>query len=168
MAADDRSGATGEWVGVLGFSQGAKLCASLLYTQQYCRERLDKEPPIQSNFRFGVLLAGQNPLLWLDSDANAPPGLASDATRDASSKAEAHAMPLENRLRVPTLHVHGLRDPGLTTHRELLKRSCDSKTTQVLEWDGAHSVPLRTADVRLLTEAIVSLAEKTGCLMAQT
>jgi predicted esterase len=31
MGEDDQKGATGEWVALLGFSQGAKLCPSLLF-----------------------------------------------------------------------------------------------------------------------------------------
>ena len=34
MRNDDRQGATGEWVALLGFSQGAKIAASILYAQQ--------------------------------------------------------------------------------------------------------------------------------------
>jgi predicted esterase len=34
MQEDDRSGATGEWIGLLGFSQGAKIAASLLLFQK--------------------------------------------------------------------------------------------------------------------------------------
>jgi len=159
MEADDQQGATGDWVGLLGFSQGAKLCASLLYTQQYCRERLGQEPPILPHFRFGVLLAGRSPLVWLDSDSNAPPGLANDATTYAASQVD---VPVAERLRVPTLHIHGLRDPGLESHRELLKQCCDATSARVLEWDGVHSVPLKTVDVRPLADAILSLTESSA------
>ena len=39
MKGDDNQGAMGEWVGLLGFSQGAKMCASLLFRQQKRTEK---------------------------------------------------------------------------------------------------------------------------------
>lgn len=161
IEADEQQGATGEWLGVLGFSQGAKICASLLYTQQYCRGTFGQEPLILPSFCLGVLSAGRSPLGWLGSNARVPPGLVSNPTLYAASKTDAHAMPAADRLRVPTLHVHGLRDPSLTAHRELVKQCCDSESARVLEWDGVHSVPLQTLDVRPLAEAIIALAKTT-------
>lgn len=49
---------TGEWVAVIGFSQGAKLAASLLYRQQCFPEEY-------TCFKFGVLFAGRAPLISL-------------------------------------------------------------------------------------------------------
>ncbi|KAF7166896.1 hypothetical protein CNMCM5623_000433 [Aspergillus felis] len=59
---DNSKGATGDFVGVLGFSQGARLAASLLYRQQLQAEGGGKSGPLQTSFRFGVLLAGRGPL----------------------------------------------------------------------------------------------------------
>lgn len=167
MTVDDAAGATGKWVGVLGFSQGAKLCASLLYTQQYCREPLAIEPPILPHFRFGILLAGRAPLAWLGGREDAPDGVANDATTSASSNTDAAYMSEHERLIVPTLHVHGLRDPGLDLHRQLKDLCCRPDSARVLEWDGAHAVPLKSVDVRLLTDAITAIAKDAGVSIEQ-
>ena len=78
MRHDNETGATGDWVAVLGCSQGAKMAASLLYRQQVYEEtRLvvgttsghatqKLQPPDQPKFRFGILLAGSAPLISLD------------------------------------------------------------------------------------------------------
>jgi predicted esterase len=56
--------ATGDWVGVLGFSQGAKIAASLLFAQEKAvKNGLD---PLTS-FRFGVIMAGSPPVVRLDT-----------------------------------------------------------------------------------------------------
>jgi predicted esterase len=75
MRDDDRCGATGEWVGLLGFSQGAKMCASLLFRQQVRAERFGVHHA-GSNWRFAVLLAGRGPLVSFDRNLIMSPALA--------------------------------------------------------------------------------------------
>jgi pimeloyl-ACP methyl ester carboxylesterase len=159
MDEDDGLGASGPWVGMLGFSQGAKLCASLLYTQQYCAEVLGKSNPYLQCFRFAVLLAGRAPLVWLDEGEEVPRGLVDAATLSTADFSGLPAMPTSGRLKVPTLHVHGLKDPGLQLHRQLLHRCCDSGSVKVLEWDGAHSVAIKPDDVEVLAKEILSLVK---------
>ncbi|GLI79439.1 hypothetical protein PoHVEF18_007774 [Penicillium ochrochloron] len=133
MNLDTLEGATGEWVGVLGFSQGAKLAASLLYRQQ-------RTPSLsKTNFRFGILLAGSAPLATLDPDYDLYPGPA---------------------LSIPTIHMHGLHDPGLHRHRQLYA-SCRRDTAKLLEWDGHHRLPIKTKDLLPLAQQIRELAEDT-------
>ncbi|KAK3367572.1 monooxygenase [Podospora didyma] len=61
MDADDcQTGATGPWVGIMGFSQGAKIAASLLLRQQ---QQMHAGILPRFAFRFGILMAGRGPLL---------------------------------------------------------------------------------------------------------
>ncbi|OGM47247.1 citrinin biosynthesis oxydoreductase CtnB [Aspergillus bombycis] len=55
---DDRAGGMGPWVGLLGFSQGAKIAASLLWRQQVYPEGLH----LFLSFILEHLLQGQHPL----------------------------------------------------------------------------------------------------------
>ena len=150
MASDTAKGATGEWVGLIGFSQGAKICASILLAQQTGTLRFHDNGEI--NFRFAVLLAGRGPLLSIKlRNTVAPRDYETDDTQ-----------PL---IRIPTLHVHGLRDPGLEFHQQLLKESFDPAYTELVEWDGEHRVPIKTKDVITVTGAIFSMALASGiCL----
>lgn len=161
MDADDALGATGEWVAVLGFSQGAKIAASLLLRQQEAPEklgRLDRRTgrnlSAAPGFRFGVLMAGRGPLLapvpekacWLD-----------DGERfyyEANAKAG-------RVLRVPTVHVHGMHDPGLGYHQILLEEWCEPSSTVLLEWEGDHRLPIKTGDVSMVCGKIREFAAKT-------
>lgn len=161
MAADDALGATGEWVALLGFSQGAKMCASLLYRQQQ-RAVEPGQDYAGSGYRFAVILAGRAPLVSLDTEILGSPALA-EASEITTAPFQSVAGP-ETRLRIPTLHVHGMRDPGLSQHRQLLELWCEKGTTSLVEWDGDHRVPIKTKDVVRVVEGIIGLAKRTGVL----
>ncbi|KAI9664196.1 MAG: hypothetical protein M1831_002375 [Alyxoria varia] len=70
----------------------------------------------------------------------------------------------ESRIWMPTLHVHGLLDPGLPLHREMVQYYCnahgknDAKGPEVVEWEGEHRLPLKTQDTTRVAEEIVRTA----------
>ncbi|KAM0273156.1 hypothetical protein ACHAQH_008447 [Verticillium albo-atrum] len=140
MVEDDKAGAFGPWVGLLGFSQGANLAASLLLRQQ---SQVDRGLSVTS-FHFAVLLAGRAPVLWIES------GIAFPWEDDPAT---------ESFLRLPTIHVHGLKDVGLPMHRDLV-RCCQANTTRVVEWDGDHRVPIKSHDVAAVAVEILDVAKE--------
>ncbi|CAI6097252.1 unnamed protein product [Clonostachys chloroleuca] len=144
MRVDDLSGATGEWAGLLGFSQGAKIAASVLLREQ---ERAKSLGGLHfGSFRFAILLAGQGPLVSLDHHTQAYFG------REEEVK--------EALLELPTVHVHGLRDAGLRLHQEMRKRCCSTTSTVVVEWDGDHRVPIKTAHVNAVVTAVMKAYQR--------
>lgn len=164
MDADDKLGASGPWVGLLGFSQGAKLAASLLFQHQKRAEKFG-EAKAGSTWKFAVLLAGRAPLVCLDPDTfsstmlNSPSQIGLSGPPDLMDAASE-----DHLLSLPSIHVHGLYDPGLDLHRDLLENYCDGDTVRVLEWEGGHRVPLKGTDVNPLVEYILEIAEDTGAL----
>lgn len=179
MDEDDYLGATGPWVGLLGFSQGAKMCASLLFLQQL-RKMHGISLNRRLNFRFGILLAGRAPIVALDLNLasiytakernkynptpiivgpNGEPIESNNSwlRRNSSLKTQS-----EVRLRLPTVHVHGLRDAGLHLHRKLLEECCEKDTTRLVEWEGDHRIPIKTKDITVLVENILAIALETG------
>ncbi|EOA88757.1 hypothetical protein ACJQWK_05698 [Exserohilum turcicum] len=177
MEDDDQAGGTGEWVGLMGFSQGAKMSASLLLEQQAREADARKRgytvvapgPTGIPNltWRFGVLLAGRAPL----SNFN-PQLLKSKALVDAGSLSEGFQfcseVDEEATLKRPTLHVHGMADPGLNLHRKLLDEYCEKGSATLVEWEGAHRVPLKSGDVNRVVGAIYDIAEATGVRVLRT
>ncbi|RYO87190.1 hypothetical protein DL763_006468 [Monosporascus cannonballus] len=141
MHTDDLRGASGAWVAVMGFSQGARLAASLLLQQQ---QRFVS----RFNFRFGLLLAGREPLLDLCPEL------------EASEK--------DTRLFIPTIHVQGLRDPGLAHHRKMYDFCCDPGTRRLVTWDGDHRLPIKTADVQKVVSVTLEMARAAGVLEIPT
>lgn len=173
MAADDAKGATGEWVGLVGFSQGAKLSASMLLEQEarvrHARKTGDDLLPglledSSIRWRFGILMAGRAPL------SNLCPGqpelLSSKALVSAADISEGFGfvdkVDDEAVLKTPTVHVHGLADEGLHLHRRLLEQYCEPGTTTLVEWDGNHRIPIKSKDVERVVTAIWDVAERTG------
>ncbi|KAL4981534.1 serine hydrolase-domain-containing protein [Aspergillus falconensis] len=173
MDRDDGLGATGDWVGVLGFSQGAKMAASLLLQQQSVNRRQkesknwdEEEPPTTRprtnvDYRFAVLLAGRAPMvsLALDEDADEL-----DSPFTGSSYGSAFSFVFEPALHLPTIHVHGLKDPGLSLHRDLLDHGCEYGSTRLIEWEGEHRVPIKSHDVMPVVDAMLQVASEAGVI----
>ncbi|KAI0023986.1 serine hydrolase FSH [Xylariomycetidae sp. FL0641] len=187
---------TGPWVGLLGFSQGAKLAASLLLRQQQLRLLLPLRAATTNkrtttttgeeevevvvvpgrcdagvDWKFAVLLAGRAPLVnlapWVSSSSSS--SLLSRASQTGLEDGAAPPDLMEmaagrHVVRAPTVHVHGLADPGLHLHRELLEQYCDPEAAVLVEWDGAHRVPLKATDVQPLVDAVLEVARRTGAL----
>jgi hypothetical protein len=177
MEDDDRAGGRGEWVGLMGFSQGAKLSASLLLEQQAREEQARRDgkenigigpigvPGVQ--WRFGVLLAGRAPLSNLN-----PEVLKSQALVSAADISEGFQFVKEVDadviLKKPTLHVLGMADPGLHLHQKLFNEYCEEGSATLIEWDGAHRVAIKSKDVEPIVGAIYDIAEKTGVKVTRT
>ena len=161
MADDDEKGATGEWVALLGFSQGAKMCASLLFSQQAGIESFVKRNSWPS-FRFAVLMAGRGPLVSLASEDTEIPGLYDPSSLSPVALSdEQDFKKAGHSLRIPTIHVHGMQDPGLELHRKMLRLYCDKSQVRLIEWDGEHRIPIKSKDVAVLVEEILSVAQDT-------
>lgn len=156
---------TGEWVGVLGFSQGAKVACSLLLKQQLdeAAETSGAKSLVGSfKFKFGVILAGRAPLLALSEEMEGLKFLQSAAGLPDEADMDAIYDNPEYKLRLPTVHVHGLKDKGLELHRRCVEDYCAAGTTTVVEWDGPHRIPLKRVDVERVVEAVTNLADEYG------
>ena len=157
MRADE---GTGEYVGVLGFSQGAKVACSLLLKQQLDESAGSDSNEMLGRLKFGIILAGRAPLLALSEEMEemkflqSAAGLPDEADMDAIFDAP------ENKLRLPTVHIHGLKDEGLVLHRRCVEDYCAAGTTTVVEWDGPHRIPIKKVDVERVVEAILQIANE--------
>ena len=161
MEADDVLGADGEWVGVLGFSQGAKLASSLLYEQQLAQIRVGKEKP-RTSFKLGVIFAGRAPFLALGEESESFPWMQSAGGIAEGVDLESIDERPDLRLSVPTLHVHGLKDEGLELHRRCVEGYCAPGTAEVVEWDGPHRLPIKGTDVEKVLARWIELADEYG------
>jgi hypothetical protein len=161
----ERDQGSGEWVGLWGFSQGAKLVCSLLYEQQLC---VDRGTEMMTGdfegvrWKFGVVLAGRCPFAALSEEGEGLAWLQSAGGLPSEADMEAIEDRPDMKLRVPTLHVHGLRDEGLELHRRAVRDYCAPGTTTVVEWDGPHRVPIKKGDVELVVKAFVELVDEYG------
>ncbi|KAF4981375.1 hypothetical protein FZEAL_2805 [Fusarium zealandicum] len=148
---------TGEWVGILGFSQGAKIAASLLWTQQQVTAQLGAEESL-THFKFGIIMAGRGPVVMLDYRVQQPRHVADAATLSSDFDDWPETNEGDHVLSIPSLHVHGLQDPGIEQHQMLVEEYCKTGTTRLVEWDGGHRIPIKTHDVGAVAGQILELA----------
>ncbi|KPM43459.1 hypothetical protein AK830_g3095 [Neonectria ditissima] len=150
----------GDWVGVLGFSQGAKIAASLLWAQERAaaEEELGSDENTTAAFKFGVLMAGRGPLVMVDWRLPMPRHVVDAALMSSEFDDWPETNVGPHVLSIPTLHVHGMRDPGLEQHRKLRDAYCESGTTTLVEWDGGHRLPIKLHDVEAVASGILQLA----------
>lgn len=155
QTAKDKDEGAGPWVGLMGFSQGAKLAASLLYDQQI---HMEKNGVADTDYKFAVLLAGRSPLVSFCDLSKSPACVAAGAISEGFN----YEGDSPHVLSIPTIHVHGLNDQGLHLHRRMLNQYHDPKTSTVIEWDGTHRVPIKKADVEPIVRAIYEIAREQG------
>jgi hypothetical protein len=179
MEDDDRDGGRGEWVGLVGFSQGAKLSASLLLEQQAREQKARRERkslreigpgPIGIeglNWRFGLLLAGRAPLSNMNPEVQKSQALVSAANISEGFQF-VKEVDEEAVLKKPTIHVHGTADPGLHLHRKLLDEYCERGTSTLVEWDGSHRIAIKKQDVEPIVQAVYDTAEECGIKVLRT
>lgn len=149
MSRDDEAGFKGPWVGLLGFSQGAKMAASILYETQRGGAFAGVE------WQFGVLFAARAPLVALHEACLDEPVF--DRPTEVARVVEPNAMhqnPVRLRLVLPSVHVHGLLDPNLALHQVMLDDYCKRDRVELVQWSGAHRMPIRDEDVKRVLEAI--------------
>ncbi|KAH6608312.1 citrinin biosynthesis oxidoreductase [Trichoderma cornu-damae] len=162
----ERDEGTGEWVGLLGFSQGGLISSSLLWAQDHIAEE-DKWPLPEVRFRFAVIIASPGPPVHIDRSGTLPkprhlPG-AGEVINKFTDWPEEGATDDDNHLvTTPTLHVHGLQDPDIQNHRRLYNLYSKEGTAKLLEWDGGHRLPIKTEDVERVTNKMMELAQQTG------
>ncbi|KAF7155370.1 hypothetical protein CNMCM5623_007441 [Aspergillus felis] len=129
-------GPGGEWVGAMGFSQGSRVAGGLLLDQQR-RAALGIPKKTHIELLFGVMCNG----------AGAP--MESDAAEHVTKSDESL-----NRVSLPTLHVHGLRDPFLMLGKLQLEDCYDPKTATLYEVDYHHAMPWVRHEAKQLADHI--------------
>ncbi|KAL4862235.1 hypothetical protein BDV12DRAFT_179073 [Aspergillus spectabilis] len=142
----------GEWVGVMGFSQGTRVAGGLLLDQQR-REKAAAAGELGGqdgsgggvgegiNLRFGVMCMGGG--------------------RPMESEVGFRIDNPDTVVRIPTLHLHGLKDEFLHLGREQLEKYYDPGTAKLYEINYHHAMPWVRAEAEELARLIKELYNKT-------
>ncbi|KAH8588578.1 serine hydrolase FSH [Bisporella sp. PMI_857] len=64
-----------------------------------------------------------------------------------------HPFMCEERIRIPTVHISGKKDP-YKLQAEMARRLCEKSVLRYIEHGGQHQVPRATKDVKKVVEAI--------------
>lgn len=127
------------FVGVLGFSQGAKTAAGLLLEQQL-KKRRDGLDTNRDGFAFGVILCGTTPPLTVEIS-------------------EAEKM---EWIDIPTVHALGKQDPWRESSRHLYSQHFDPDQATLLEFDVGHRLPVLQEDTTKLAAEIIRMHRETS------
>lgn len=143
------------FVGIMGFSQGAMLAAGILMEQSRTGGGLAGE---DVKFHFGVFLVPGFPPIGVDSRYT---GLG-DKYEYGKGAADSRYW---GAIKVPSVHMHGLRDPVLEKSRALAKcfpdpddEGGEEVPKTVLEFQTEHHLPLGNGgmeDTKKLANAIL-------------
>ncbi|KAH9876856.1 putative esterase tox9 [Plenodomus lingam] len=171
MMEDDEAGADGPWVGLLGFSQGARLSASLLFETQRRQairasggtitgyEGTDVTTKLWSqDWQFGIFFSGPAPLVALSPDLGHLP-LQSPTELDLSYK-ELDQLDPSGKVSIkrPTLHVIGVEDEWTDSQRRLYDAYCPEESKTLLEWQGDHRIPIQASETKQICDWILARA----------
>lgn len=152
---DDWNKAGQPFVGVIGFSQGARVAAGLLHqaqvqaqAQAQDRKRGDGDGWLIKGLKFGVLLNGSYPPLRQTSNPSTTlPRLSEHTQREWNDQHE-------GIIHTPSIHVHGRRDPALPASK-LLTMCFDPSTATELEFDNGHHLPTSDDDTKVIVDHIL-------------
>ncbi|GAB1198720.1 hypothetical protein APSETT444_008048 [Aspergillus pseudonomiae] len=138
----EAAGPGGEWVGVMGFSQGTRITSGLLLDQQQRMSlgELGSTPQL----KFGVLCMG----------GGAP--MVSEIGHQFAT------MGSTELIKIPTLHVHGLKDMFLELGKQQHAMYYEPGTSKVYEVDYHHAMPWYKHEVRRLADLIRELYKETS------
>ncbi|CAL3962596.1 unnamed protein product [Diplocarpon coronariae] len=126
-------------VGILGFSQGAKLAAGVCLEQQISAAKTAEAKP-RGSVRFGVFLNGTSPPITSMLSAEEKGTL----------------------IRVPSVHVIGLQDEWREESERLWAGSFEESTAKKLEFDVGHRLPTAEGDTALIVGEISRLYRETS------
>ena len=130
----------GPFEGVLGFSQGAGVAASLLFEQAMQPDPERAEPL----FKFAVFIGGTQP--W---DIYGP---TSKRSKESQPLRPVYAANYTARIDIPTAHIMGRKDIFRDSAKSLLAL-CDARKAKVYDHQGSHMFPRGQTAMEDLTAA---------------
>lgn len=149
-------GPGGKWVGCLGFSQGTRVVSGLLLWQQQQRQKQQSttETSLDNeiiDIQFGVLCMGAGEPMT----STMPEYLLEWDEKDSNGQSK-H----DNLVRIPSLHLHGLKDVCYERGKIQMTSHFDPATVTCIEIDYHHAMPWHKNDLSLLVEHIKKMHYK--------
>ncbi|KAK2737578.1 hypothetical protein FQN55_001008 [Onygenales sp. PD_40] len=153
------------FVGVLGFSMGARLAAGLVLEQQQQAAKnqgvsvqngdggndVPNGEQQETTFKFSVSICGTFPPITRLHDLVDH----EDPARDKITLSQ---------IEIPALHILGLKDPWFAQGELMATTHFSPATRTVRRLDMGHHLPLQKEDNMVLVNGILDMARKTGVL----
>ena len=151
LEAQLRSPGGGPFIGVMAFSQGARVATGfLLHLEKKRRQQRPDLPKIQ----FIIVNSATYPPLLFDSESDS--GDMPNESLDQTS--------LNKKLSIPSIHIEGSNDPWHPESVKMREEYFDQQLSMVIPFVGGHQVPVTDKDVNEITVAIRKLAAQASVL----
>jgi hypothetical protein len=152
-----------DWVGVMGFSQGTRVAGGMLLDQQ---RRAAAGLPNEFKLKFGVLcMGGSGPMeshvLKSMTKKIKERGLETELTRRETDITNSASVTDNGVIRIPTLHVHGLKDSNLESGRRQLSEFYDQSSARLFEIDYHHAMPWNREDLHQFARLVKAIFQDT-------
>lgn len=138
-AAVKREGGEMGWrrvVGVIGFSQGARLVGGILLRQKlWEKENPGRQEDCKWRLKFGVMVGGPFPPIAMSEKVD--------------------AVDYELLRQIPTVHAWG-RDDHVKSGCEEMRKACESDVCFEMQFDGGHHMPLKDIEAKDLCDLIMA------------
>ena len=121
-------------VGVMGFSQGARLVAGLLLRQELLRKQGRES---KTKFKFGIMVGGPYPPISLFEEGDVDVG------------------DYELLRKIPTVHAWG-KDDHVKSGCVAMQEMCEGDECFQMEFDGGHHMPLKDVEAKDLCDLIMA------------
>lgn len=128
-------------VGVIGFSQGARLVGGLLLRQKLWEKANPDDESGKWHLKFGVMVGGPYPPIAMSEEVD--------------------AQQYEVLKTIPTVHAWG-RDDHVRSGCEEMRQACDSDVCFELQFDGGHHMPLKDVEAKDLCDLIMAAYYASG------
>lgn len=138
LKAMEENGGRDKFVGVMGFSQGARMAAGMLLRQQL---EIKEYGFSKWNFQFGVIIGGPFPPISLT-----PEGVEVDYSVMGQ---------------IPTVHAWG-REDHVGEGAKQMADACDSPHTFFMDFEGGHHLPLKDKEADELCGLIIEAWHAAG------
>lgn len=128
-------------VGVIGFSQGARLVGGLLLRQKLWQKEHPAEDNCKWHFKFGLFVGGPYPPIAMSEEAD--------------------QKQYELLKEIPTVHAWG-REDHVRSGCEEMREACDSDVCFEMQFEGGHHMPLKDVEAKDLSDLIMAAYYASG------
>jgi len=146
----------GEVVGAWGFSQGSRVVAGLLKTQEEAQRRESSKDQglggLKTRLKFGVSFMGSYPPPLVPLELHQNTGNGED---------ENTPMILEQRITTPTLYVQGVNDTWNWAGKKMFGEYYDANTAVMVNVQTEHHMPISTDENEMVKNEILKMWNET-------
>ncbi|KAF3480346.1 citrinin biosynthesis oxidoreductase CtnB [Arthroderma uncinatum] len=153
-----RSSNGGPFVGLMAFSQGARVATGLLL---HLEEKRRNECSDLPEIKFIILNNATYPPLFFDLESWATDSADGSWADDSSDRSTDGRSSGERRVAIPSIHTQGLNDPWRPESEKMRVTYFEEDCSIVMPFTGGHQMPALDREANTIVDAIRKVASQT-------